>query len=149
MICELYALENAQNPHMYTTSNHEDVSTFRTFFFFFFFLIYDCILHKCCAISNQYHFTNPISTFLPKFQGGSGPPVPPSGSAHEQRARVVFERMFEYQIGIGLNGEGVICCRVVCNCYSFELPDRINLELMEKLNLLDIVTAYPITNLSM
>ena len=49
---------------------------------FFFFLIYDCILHKCCAISNQYHFTNPISTFLPKFQGGSGPPVPPSGSAH-------------------------------------------------------------------
>ena len=48
----------------------------------FFFLIYDCILHKCCAISNQYHFTNPISTFLPKFQGGSGPPVPPSGSAH-------------------------------------------------------------------
>ena len=49
---------------------------------FFFFLIYDCILHKCCAISNQYHFTNPISTFLPKFQGPSGPPVPPSGSAH-------------------------------------------------------------------
>ena len=47
-----------------------------------FFLIYDCILHKCCAISNQYHFTNPISTFLPKFQGGSGPPVSPSGSAH-------------------------------------------------------------------
>ena len=46
----------------------------------FFFLIYDCILHKCCAISNQYHFTNPISTFLPKFRGrggGSGPPVPP------------------------------------------------------------------------
>ena len=25
----------------------------------FFFLIYDCILNKCCAISNQYHFTNP------------------------------------------------------------------------------------------
>ena len=49
----------------------------------FFFLIYDCILHKCWAISNQYHFTNPISTFLPKFQGGSGPPVPPSGSAHD------------------------------------------------------------------
>ena len=40
--------------------------------FFFFFFIYDCILHKCCAISNQYHFTNPISTFLPKFQGGGG-----------------------------------------------------------------------------
>ena len=59
-----------------SSSNHEDVSTFRTFFFFFF-LIYDCILHKCCAISNQYHFTNPMSTFLPKFQGGSGPPVPP------------------------------------------------------------------------
>ena len=52
---------------------------------FFFFLIYDCILHKCCAISNQYYFTNPISTFLPKFQGGGGwfrtpaplPPDPP------------------------------------------------------------------------
>ena len=45
--------------------------------FFFFFLIYDCILHKCCAISNQYHFTNPISTFLPKFQGVRtlGPPL--------------------------------------------------------------------------
>ena len=25
--------------------------------------------------------TNLITTFLPKFQGGSGPPVPPSGSA--------------------------------------------------------------------
>ena len=49
---------------------------------YFFFLIYDCILHTCCAISNQYHFTNPMSTFLPKFQGGSGPPVHPSGSAH-------------------------------------------------------------------
>ena len=43
----------------------------------FFFLIYDCILHKCCAISNQYHFTNPISTFLPKFQGGPDPRFPP------------------------------------------------------------------------
>ena len=53
-----------------SSSNHEDFSTFRTFFF------YDCIIHKCCAISNQYHFTNPISTFC------SGPPVPPSGSAH-------------------------------------------------------------------
>ena len=61
-----------------SSSNPVDVSTIRTFFFFF----NDCILHKCCAISNQYHFTNPISTFLPKFQGGSGPPVPSSGSAH-------------------------------------------------------------------
>ena len=43
----------------------------------FFFLIYDCILHKCCAISNQYHFTNPISTFLPKFQGGGPDPRSP------------------------------------------------------------------------
>ena len=68
---------------------------------------------------------------------------------YQQGSRVVFERMFEYQIGIGLNGEGVNCCRVVCNCYSFELPDKINLEVMEKLNLLDIVTAYPIANLSM
>ena len=42
-----------------------------------FFLIYDCILHKCCAISNQYHFTNPISTFLPKFQGGGPDPRSP------------------------------------------------------------------------
>ena len=54
----------------------------------FFYLIYDCILHKCCAISNQYHFMNPISTFLPKFQEGSGPPVPPSGSAH---ALILFQ----------------------------------------------------------
>ena len=68
---------------------------------------------------------------------------------YQQRSRVVFEKMFEYQIGIGLNGEGVNCCRVVCNCYSFELPDKIDLIVMEKLNLLDIVTAYPITNLSM
>ena len=61
-----------------------------------FFLIYDCILHKCCSISNQYHFTNPISTFLPKFQGGSGPPVPPSGSAHDYRhvkTRAYWERV--------------------------------------------------------
>ena len=57
-----------------SSSNHEDVSTFKTFFFFF---NYDCILHKCCAISNQYHFTNPIRTFLPKFQGGVRTPGPP------------------------------------------------------------------------
>ena len=53
-----------------SSSNHENL-------FFFFFLIYVCILHNCCAISNQYHFTNPISTFLPKFQGGPEPPPPP------------------------------------------------------------------------
>ena len=67
---------------------------------------------------------------------------------YQQGSRAVFEKMFEYQIGIGLNGEGVNCCRVVCNCYSFEVPEKINLQVMEKLNLLDIVTAYPITNLS-
>ena len=44
----------------------------------FFFFFYDCILHKCCAISNQYHFTNPISTFLPKFQGEGPDPRSPS-----------------------------------------------------------------------
>ena len=76
-----------------SSSNHEDVSTFRTFFF----KIYDCILHKCCAISNQYHFTNPISTFLPKFQKGSGPPVPPPpppppGSAHGDDCTLIFYR---------------------------------------------------------
>ena len=68
---------------------------------------------------------------------------------YQQGSRIVFEKMFEYQIGIGLNGEGVNCCRVVCNWYSFEVREKINLEVMEKLDLLDIVTAYPITNLSM
>ena len=65
----------------------------------FFFLIYDCILHKCCAISNQYHFTNPISTFLPKFRGGGGglgpdPRFPPSGSAHVYRYMNTY-KLFE------------------------------------------------------
>ena len=50
---------------------------------------------------------------------------------YQQGPRVVFEKMFDYQIGIGLNGKGVNCCRVVCNCYSFELPDKIILQLME------------------
>ena len=59
----------------------------------FFFLIYDFILHKCCAISNQYHFTNPISTFLPKFQGGPDP-SPPSGSAHEANAPMLLSCLF-------------------------------------------------------
>ena len=68
---------------------------------------------------------------------------------YQQGLRVVFEKIFEYQIGIGLNGESVNCCRVVCNCYSFEVLEKINLQVMEKLNILDIVTAYPITNLSM
>ena len=72
------------------------------------------------------------------------------GKFHYQRgSRVVFEKMFDYQIRIGLNGEAVICCRLVCNCYSFELPENINLQIMEKLNRLDIVTAYPINKLSM
>ena len=68
---------------------------------------------------------------------------------YQQSARIVFKRMFEYKTGLGLNGEDVNGCKVVCNCYSFELPDKINLQQMEKLNLLDIVTAYPIANLSM
>ena len=67
---------------------------------------------------------------------------------YQRRPRVVFEKMFDYQIEIGLNGEGVNCCRVVFNCYSFELPDKINLQVMEKLDLLDIITAYPIDKLS-
>ena len=68
---------------------------------------------------------------------------------YQRGPRVVFEKMSDYQIGIDLDGEGVNCCRVVCNCYSFELPDKINLQVMEKLDLLDIVTAYPINKLSM
>ena len=68
---------------------------------------------------------------------------------YQQGSRVVFEKISEYQIGSGLKGEGVNYCRVVCNCYSFEVTEKINLQVMEKLNLLDIVTAYPITNLSM
>ena len=70
------------------------------------------------------------------------------GESHwQQGPRIVFKRMFEYKIGLGLNGEDVNGCKVVCNCYSFELPSPINLRLMEKLNLLDIVTAYPIANM--
>ena len=68
---------------------------------------------------------------------------------YQQGPKIVFKRMFEYKIGLGLNGEDVNGCKVVCNCYSFELPNPINLRLMEKLNLLDIVTAYPIASLLM
>ena len=68
---------------------------------------------------------------------------------YQQGPRIVFKRIFEYKIGLGLNGEDVNGCKVVCYCYSFELPNPINLRLMEKLNLLDIVTAYPIANLLM
>ena len=68
---------------------------------------------------------------------------------YQRGPRVVFEKMFDYQIGICLNGKGVNCCRVVCNCYIFELSDKIVLQLMEKLDLLDIITAYPINKFSM